>query len=147
MANKIDQVPNQSQKESPKISSKISQDFLKYIENLKGYITVSKNLPPEEKIRDKTLHCLTNIENYIESHIDDSDNPLKLDKQKFNEDMKAILEKNNSRDIVSILKKIDKKIAKDKKADLLLNDEVNRYLIKVLKDIGKPQPQIGRIWA
>ncbi|MDJ0676001.1 MAG: hypothetical protein QNJ36_11565 [Calothrix sp. MO_167.B42] len=146
MVNKIDQVPNQSKKEAPETISKISKEFLKYIDDLKGHITVSKKLLPEEKIREKTLHCLTNIENYIESHIDDSENLLKLDEQKFNEDMKAILEENNSMDIVSILEKMDKKIAKDKKAELLLNDEVNHYLIKVLS-IGTPQRQIGRIWA
>jgi hypothetical protein len=139
-------------KTTPKTIPEIPKKFFLYIDKLKNNITESKKLKgsdlssSEEKISNKTFHCLTNIENFIESHIHDSGSPEKLDELKLTDDMKEILDENNAHDVMRILRRMDRKIAKENESEALLNYEVSRYLIGVLKDVSLPR-QIGRIWA
>ena len=129
----------------PTTSSEKAEEFLGYIQQLKKNLTDSKNRR-EEKIRNKTLHCLTNLDNYIESLIHDSEQSEKLDVLKLTDDIQEILDKKNEYDRAIILQRMDRKIAKVNQTEALLSYEVRRYLVGVLKEVDSPR-QIGRIWS
>lgn len=124
---------------SSEVEEKVSvpEQLLEYIQKLNFKIKTARS-PLEDEIKNKTLHCLTTIENYIERHI--SKDSEKLDGLKLNNNMRDILKANNPYDVVDYLKRMDRKIEKK------LTWEIYHYLIKVLKQ-DYPSYQIGRIWA
>lgn len=117
---KVAGVTGISTEEASKTSDEISNKFLESINEIQNKIrSHTLESEEEEEMKDKTLDCLTTLETYITSQIRQKSG--KLDDLKFNDDMKAILEKKNPYDIVSVLKKMDRKIAKDKKTDAKLS--------------------------
>ncbi|MBU7586458.1 MAG: hypothetical protein KAF91_26940 [Nostoc sp. TH1S01] len=150
-------------KQPEKPHKTIFDEFSEYIDKLKDDVnnpdfSIDKLEKPSdlnssetkekiERVRNKTFSCLTTIRNYIESHIHNSEHSEKLSDLMFHKDIKEILDRTNPYDKLTVLKRMDRKIANDNKTDALLSYEVGRFLLQSLKEDGFLPRQIGRIWS